>query len=199
MTIVEELPLCECGCGGTVSRAGNRFIHGHNKATLGMKHSPESLAKMSKVSTERMSDPSVRKKASLVAIKQFSDPAARKKASLAAIKRCDNPEYLENFRLRMTAKFNDPEYLEKISLAAIKRCDNPEYIEKISKAHLNSVACKEAHETMRGGDDIVGHHFLYDHSDLSKYTMPMTRSAHTGLHNNLRAIGYEVPHINNEV
>lgn len=39
-------------------------------------------------------------------------------------------------------------------------------------------------------------HWLYDDADLSKYTMPMTRSEHTTMHHRMRADGYEVPHIN---
>lgn len=27
----EELPFCGCGCGGKVSKPGNKFIHGHNR------------------------------------------------------------------------------------------------------------------------------------------------------------------------
>jgi hypothetical protein len=30
-----ELPFCECGCGGRVTKKGNRFIYGHNNARLG--------------------------------------------------------------------------------------------------------------------------------------------------------------------
>ena len=52
------------------------------------------------------------------------------------------------------------------------------------------------YEVMRGGNDVVGHHYLYDHSDLSKNTVKMTRSDHTSLHNILRKLGYIVPHIN---
>jgi len=42
----------------------------------------------------------------------------------------------------------------------------------------------------------VFHHYIYDHSDLSKYTTKMTRSRHTWLHNLMRRVGIIVPHIN---
>lgn len=47
--------------------------------------------------------------------------------------------------------------------------------------------------------EIVKHHYLYDDADLSKYTMQMTRSEHTAMHNRMRADGYEVPHINSNI
>ena len=53
-----------------------------------------------------------------------------------------------------------------------------------------------ANDKMRGGDDIVTHHYIYDHDDLSLNTVKMTRSDHTSLHNVLRNLGYIVPYIN---
>lgn len=49
-----------------------------------------------------------------------------------------------------------------------------------------------------GGDDICDHHYIYDHSDLTKYTMKMTRSRHTWLHHLFRRAGISIPHINIE-
>jgi hypothetical protein len=40
------------------------------------------------------------------------------------------------------------------------------------------------------------HHYIYDFNDLNKYTIEVTRSEHSTIHNNLRRIGLEVPHIN---
>lgn len=54
----------------------------------------------------------------------------------------------------------------------------------------------EANENMRGGNDICDHHYIYDHSDLSKYTMKMTRSRHQRLHWLMRKSNIKVPHIN---
>lgn len=45
-------------------------------------------------------------------------------------------------------------------------------------------------------EDIVRHHYIYDHSDLSKNTIEMTRSDHSKLHALFRKLGYIVPHIN---
>ena len=57
-------------------------------------------------------------------------------------------------------------------------------------------AQKRQYENMRGGGDIVEHHYLYDHSDLSLNTVKMTRSNHSRLHNLLLRLGVSVPHIN---
>lgn len=55
---------------------------------------------------------------------------------------------------------------------------------------------RSVHERQRGGNDIVRHHYIYDHSDLTKNIIRMTRSMHTSLHNLFRKYGIEVPHIN---
>jgi hypothetical protein len=75
----------------------------------------------------------------------------------------------------------------------------PETCAKISATSRNSDAVKAASEKKRGGNDIVNHHYIYDHSDLSLNTAQMTRSDHTSLHNLLQKLGYKVPHINIEV
>lgn len=51
-------------------------------------------------------------------------------------------------------------------------------------------------EKMLGGNDIVNRHYIYDHSDLTKYTMKMTRSRHQRLHRLMQKSGIKVPHIN---
>jgi hypothetical protein len=55
---------------------------------------------------------------------------------------------------------------------------------------------KAAFDKMRGGSDIVNHHLIYDHSDLSKHVMPMARSMHQKLHRLFQKHGIEIPHIN---
>lgn len=47
-----------------------------------------------------------------------------------------------------------------------------------------------------GGYDIVGHHIIYDYSDLTKNIIPMTRSMHMKLHQLFRKYGIIIPHIN---
>lgn len=91
----------------------------------------------------------------------------------------DNPEVISEFSLMIQEYWNDPKNRAKMS--------------EIKK---NSEATKVAIENMCGGNDICEHHYIYDHSDLSKYTMKMTRSHHTWLHWLMRRAGIVVPHIN---
>ena len=55
---------------------------------------------------------------------------------------------------------------------------------------------KKIADAMIGGDDIVWHHVLYDHSDLLKNRVPMTRRNHSMGHRVLQKLGIEIPHIN---
>lgn len=85
-----------------------------------------------------------------------------------------------------------PEHCDALSKASTGVPLSPEHIASIRESDAN----KAQIETMRGGNDIVTHHYIYDESDLSKYTVKMTRSDHTSLHNILKGLGYKVPHIN---
>ena len=60
----------------------------------------------------------------------------------------------------------------------------------------NSVAARDAADKMIGGDDIVRHHYVYDHSDLSKYTVRMSRTEHSRLHRLFESAGIIIQHIN---
>ena len=82
--------------------------------------------------------------------------------------------------------------------AALSASRTPEGRAAISESIKNSESAKASQDRQRGGDDIVGHHYIYDHSDLSKYIMKMTRAAHTRLHWLMRKSGIEIPHINME-
>lgn len=90
----------------------------------------------------------------------------------------DNPEAREEARLKSLEQWDQ------------KACDEQ------SIRIINSEAMQVEHEKQKGGNDICKHHYIYDHSDLSKYTMKMTRATHTRLHNNMRKAGIKVPHIN---
>lgn len=70
--------------------------------------------------------------------------------------------------------------------------DNPDAINKM----INSKNSEINNGNMRGGNDIVKHHFIYDHSDLSKYIMKITRKEHSKLHRNMYLLGLKLPHIN---
>ena len=72
---------------------------------------------------------------------------------------------------------------------------SPEHNDAIKKGMEESGAI----EAMRGGNDLVEHHYIYDHSDLSLNTVQMTRSDHQSLHRILQKLDYIILHINQEV
>jgi hypothetical protein len=119
--------------------------------------------------------------------KRFEDnPELNKKMSDAAIKRCESPEYRKMLSDLKKEYCKDPKVLKKMSDIAKKAWkEHPESWDDATKDKL-------------GGNDIVYHHWLYDDADLSKYTMPMTRSEHAAMYNRMRGDGYKVPHINSE-
>ena len=167
MTEEELLPICACGvCGLRVAKMGNRFIHGHNGR--GIPRSPETCAA---ISTRKTGVPL-------------------------------SPKHCTSISKGKKGVPNSPEHNASISKAT-------KGVPHTSAAHLAADEAKRsvpllhtseaqltADDAKRGGNDIVNHHWLYDHSDLSKNTIKMTRSHHTWLHNLFRKLGYIVPHIN---
>lgn len=89
-----------------------------------------------------------------------------------------------------------PEHCAALSKAHKDVSLSIEHRAAISEALKNSEAAKIAVNKTRGGHDIVEHHYIYDHNDLSKNTVGITRSDHAKLHNVLQKLGYIVPHIN---
>ena len=72
----------------------------------------------------------------------------------------------------------------------------PERCAAMSEGLKNSDAVKANGDKMRGGNDLVTHHYIYDHDDLSLNTVQMTRSDHQKLHRLLQKLGYIIPYIN---
>ena len=148
---MSELPLCECGCGGRVSKVGNRFINGHNKGFLGKTHSQESKEKMleSRETTKPIPDPKLCK----CGCGELAEPGN---------------DYIWGHNRQG----------KEMSIGTRKR------ISEI--VNVNPYT----------GDSIVFHHYIYDDSDTTKYTMEMTRAKHAQIHAWMRKDGIKVPHIN---
>lgn len=103
-----------------------------------------------------------------------------------------------------------PEIRAKISAAKLGISvphprNTPEHNVAISKAMRGKpqtiehrAALRDRDRMMIGGHDIVQHHYIYDDSDKSRYTMPMIRSKHQSLHIQLRKQGYIIPCITGE-
>lgn len=85
-----------------------------------------------------------------------------------------------------------PEHCAAVSKAKKGVPQSPEH----AAAALKGREEAGIYDAQRGGDDIVNHHYLYDHSDLSLNTIQMTRSDHMRLHRLLQKLKYIVPHIN---
>ena len=186
--MTEEFSLCECGCGKPVAKKGNRFILGHNSRSnnhpmFGKEHSLESREKQRLSSRKRWDDPKEREKASLGQIERFSDPTERKAQSIREIQyHIDHPEAKEIARLRSIGIWSSQEARDAQSI-------------KIT----NSESAKVEHERQRGGNDILNHHYIYDHANPEKYTMKVTRKKHTQIHRWMRKAGIVVPHINKDI
>ena len=168
--------LCECGCGG-YAKSGNRYICGHT--WRGRTHTPETRAKLSE---SRIGVP-------------LSD-TTKLAMSKAGTGRIVSDETRLKLSRSLKRHVKSAAHRKALSHAkkGIPMSDDSKLV--MSIAHKNSDAAKANSENQRGGNDIVGHHFAYDHADISKYVMDLTRSEHTTLHNNMRILGLKVPHIN---
>jgi hypothetical protein len=124
----------------------------------------------------------VREAARLKTIEQFSTQKARDDQSNRIIEH----------------NKNHPETRKANSAAATKRWSDQTERDTQAERLINSEAHKSNIENQRGGIDIVQHHYIYDHADLSKNTVGITRSDHTSIHQLFIRIGYIVPHINME-
>ena len=85
--------------------------------------------------------------------------------------------------------------MSKATLGVPKPPRTPEHCAALSEALKNSDAHKAASEKERGGNDLVTHHYIYDHNDLSLNTVQISRKDHSRLHRLLKKLGYVVPHI----
>ncbi len=171
--MTEELPFCECGCGLRVRKKGHRFIYNHHR--IGKKHTIEACLKMSVALTGRTLSP------------EHCD-------AISAGGR--NSEAAKAYHESMRGVPKSPEACAAMSDAHEGVPLSPEHSYAITKGLQESDAVKVAYDAMIGGNDILKHHHIYDHDDLSKYTIEMTRSQHMGIHQNMKFLGLKVPHIN---
>jgi hypothetical protein len=72
-------PFCECGCGGRVTKKGNRFIHGHNKSMLGKNHSLKTKELLSIITAKQFSTQEDRDKQSIRLKKYYRNPDNKNK------------------------------------------------------------------------------------------------------------------------
>ena len=132
---------------------------------------------------------------------------AYKKSSEAQLKSYrDHPERAEKISITNRKIKGTEEYRNKVSNVQLKsHRENPERAIKISKSNKKyydehpekrQEKSEAAKARNMSGNDIVNHHYIYDHSDLLKYTTKVTRSKHAKIHAWMRKAGIKVPHIN---
>lgn len=85
-----------------------------------------------------------------------------------------------------------PKHNAAVSKSHISVQLSPEHCAAMSKGREES----GVNEIMCGGLDLVWHHTLYDHADLSKNRVAMTRRNHTMGHRLLQVLGIKILHIN---
>jgi hypothetical protein len=152
-----------------------------SKKVIKYYENPDNIKAAAKRTTEYfLMHPEAGEAASLRWSEYWSDPEHRKDDSerqIAYLK--EHPEKVDIFITRMKKYWSDQ-----------GNCDLQS--DRIS----NSGAMKIAIEKMVGGNDIIKHHFIYDHNNPDQHTVEITRSQHTSHHNWMRRNGLKVPHIN---
>jgi len=168
----QEPQLCECGC-GEYAKSGNRFINGHENR--GRKPSSKTLVKISESLKDRAFSDDTRAKMSVSG--KIRPPISDKtRTKLSESKKGKNNPF--------HGKKHTPKSIKKMVDAA-----SGENSSRYGKKHS-----QETIEKMKNAMDT--HHYIYDHNDLSKYTIKISKSDHTKLHNLLQKLGYMIPHIN---
>jgi hypothetical protein len=124
--------------------------------------------------------------------KRFEDLLEHEKYSRSQKKRYENPEERKKTsEVMIKTHIDDPTISERKAKSQKIRWENPEEHRKTAKS------VKNFYDTLDDpGQQIVRHHYIYDESDLSKYTMEMTRSKHMKIHQAMRKEKIEIPHIN---
>lgn len=170
-----KLPFCECGCGEKVTKPGNKFINAHG--CCGRKQSPEHIAKRVRSREETKLNPKPNPEPQLC------------KCGCGELTKPGN-DYIHGHNGYWQGKKRGPmadNHKLSISKGLEGHAVSEETRSKISNGHkLNP----------QTGNDIIEHHMIYDHSDLSKNIMKMTRSMHMKLHQLFRKYEIEIPHIN---
>lgn len=210
---------CECGCGQEV-KPGRRFINGHNRR--GIKLTSEHIVAISKALTGVPRTPEAR---AAISKAKTGVPLSPEHCTAMSAATLGVPHTSEAQLAADEAKRGvqlSPEWCAALSKSHIGHPVSEETRVAIATGRLNSNKVKTHNESMRGvprlpehiasmkkgmeesgmyenmrcGNDICEHHYIYDHADLSKNTVGMTRSDHSKLHHLLKRLGYIVPHIN---
>jgi DNA-binding TFAR19-related protein (PDSD5 family) len=149
MVEVMKKKLCKCGCGGVV-KPGNTWIHGHNKSTLGYKHSDKTRENMSKGQKKRFTNLKEIELNRQRAIKQFESEEAREIQRQNAIKQWSNQEARDEIsRIKLQYYIDHPEENELNRQRQIQYyIDNPEARGEARKKTVEQFSDPDAREKM---------------------------------------------------
>jgi len=97
----------------------------------------------------------------------------------------------------MVKYWSDQDNRDTQSMRGIQfRINNPKANDEHSRKLKDSEAAKLSQERQRGGNDMVKHHFIYDHDHPENHTIEITRSQHAAHHHWMKRAGLEVSHLN---
>lgn len=189
---------CECGCGQHVA-VGKRFVNGHqnrgkNNPMFGKTHPPEIREKISEAGRQRIWSEDTKEKLRITSTGRRHTIAACAKMSDSHM----GVPLSDEHRHAISAGCSNQshEMRDKKSRAMMGHPVSTETRRKISEANTGE---NHGMYGIRGGNDMVKHHMIYDHGNLTKNIMTMTRSMHARLHQLFRKHGIEIPHINTTV
>lgn len=121
----------------------------------------------------------------------------REKVSKSATERWSDPAERKAARKRTTDFFiAHPEDLAAMLKRSRDYWKNQDNCDRLSETMRNSDAHKALSDKMRGGNDIVNHHYIYDHDNPDQHTIEITRSQHQAHHHWMKRNKLEVPHLN---
>ena len=190
-------PLCHKCANGTSEERDRR-----SKIVIERCKDPEYRKKLSDSANKRWNDQDAREKASAFFTEYFKDPEHRKLISDKALERCSDPEVLKAMSDRAIKQFSDQVNRDAHSKIMIQiHKDNPKLAKMVSDSlkqyHIdNPEAGHRNNKSQVGGNDIINHHFIYDHDNPDQHTVKLTRSQHAAHHHWMRRNGLEVLHYN---
>lgn len=139
-------------------------------------------------------------------------PESRDSARLKTLEQWENPEYY-NLQVKSHIEFHkdNPEWAIEQSERLLRyHEDHPEVGELHSERTIEQFSTQKARDAQReagrvgtekfiGGNDIINHHFIYDHNNPNQHIVKITRSQHASHHAWMRRNGLKVPHVNEHI
>lgn len=178
-----ELPLCECACGQKVSKVGNRFVHNHHMR--GEDFHKKKIQKLCKCGCGELTNHG----------NNYIRGHNRrgKHHTQEAIKKNSNAH------LGIPKPPRTDTHCIALSKSLMGIPFSPEHIAAFTKAIRNSDSHKKSMKKQKGGNDIVNHHYIYDHAHPKLYTIKVTRKKHGQIHIWMKKSKIKVPHINENI